>query len=50
MLSASSTSFIRETEQALNFGAEQIIIVRDHSDKAKLQAELKDQALILTVL
>jgi hypothetical protein len=50
MLPASSTSSMGETEQALNFGAEQTIIMRDHSAKAKLQAELKDQALILTVL
>lgn len=50
MLSTSSTSSMGETEQALDFGAEQAIIVRDHSAKAKLQAELKDQALILTIL
>lgn len=50
MLALSDTSSDEQPKQNLDFGAEQAIIVRDQSTKVKLQAELKDQALILTVL
>ncbi|ERF74595.1 hypothetical protein EPUS_00725 [Endocarpon pusillum Z07020] len=50
MLASGDTSSDEHPKQTLDFGAEQAIIVRDQSTKAKLQAELKDKALILTVL
>lgn len=50
MLASSDASSADQLKQTLDFGAEQAIIVRDQSTKAKLQAELKDKALILTIL
>ena len=50
MLASSGTRSADQPKQTLDFGAEQAIIVRDQSTKAKLQAEFKDKALVLTVL
>ena len=50
MLASSDTRSADQPKQNLDFGAEQAIIVRDRSTKAKLQAEFKDKALVLTVL
>ena len=50
MLASSDTRSADQPRQTLDFGAEQAIIVRDQSTKAKLQAEFKDKALVLTVL
>ena len=50
MLASSDTRSVDQPKQTLDFGAEQAIIVRDQSTKAKLQAEFKDKALVLTVL
>jgi len=50
MLASSDTRSADQPKQTLDFGAEQAIIVRDQSTKARLQAELKGKALVLTVL
>lgn len=50
ILASSDAPSDEQPKQTLDFGAEQAIIVRDQSTKFKLQAELKEQALILTVL
>ena len=50
MLASSDTPSDEQPKQTLDFGAEQAIIVRDQSTKVKLQAELRDKALILTIL
>lgn len=47
MLASSDNGF---TDRPLDFGAEQAIIVRDPDAKAKLQAELENEALILSIL
>ena len=38
------------SKHTLEFGAEQAILVRDHPTKALLQAQLKDAALVLTII
>ena len=38
------------SEKTAEFGAEQVILVHDDAAKAKLQAEIGDIALILTIL
>ena len=50
MLASSDTGSANRPKQTLDFGAEQAIIVRDPDTKAKLQAELGDKALVLTIL
>ena len=50
MLAATDTRPTDQPERSLDFGAEQAIIVRDQSTKARLQADLKDKVLVLTVL
>ena len=50
MLASSDTGSADRPKQNLDFGAEQAIIVRDPDTKAKLQAELGDKALVLTIL
>ena len=50
MLASSDTDSADRPKQTLDFGAEQAIIVRDPGTKAKLQAELGDKALVLTIL
>ena len=50
LLASSHTCSADKPRQSLDFGAEQAIIVRDQLTKAKVQAELKDKALVLTVL
>lgn len=50
MLASSDTGSADRPKQTLDFGAEQAIIVRDPATKAKLQAELGDKALVLTIL
>lgn len=37
-------------DKVANFGAEQVILVRDDDNKAKLQREIGDIALVLTIL
>ena len=50
MLVSSDTSTSDQPKQSLEFGAEQAVIVRDQGTKAKLQAKLKETALVLTIL
>ena len=50
MLASCDTSSADQPTRTLDFGAEQAIIVRDDSTKAKILAELKDKALVLTIL
>ena len=50
MLASSDTGSTDRPKQTLDFGAEQAIIVRDPDTKAKLQAEIEDKALVLTIL
>lgn len=50
MLASSDTGSADRPKETLDFGAEQAIIVRDPGTKAKLQAELGDKALVLTIL
>ena len=50
MLASSDTYSADQPKPTLDFGAEQVIIVRDQSTKARIQTELKGKALVLTVL
>ena len=50
MIASGRTPSVEQPQQHLDFGAEQAIIVRDQNTKTKLQAELEDQVLVLTVL
>ncbi|KAI9674244.1 MAG: hypothetical protein M1829_003791 [Trizodia sp. TS-e1964] len=50
MLASSDTGSADRPKQTLDFGAEQVIIVRNPDAKARLQAELGDKALVLTIL
>lgn len=50
MLSANLIGLVKLSDRLGDFGAEQVIIVRDDEAKIELQAELGSMALILTIL
>ena len=50
ILRTSNVGLVNLTDRVAEFGAEQVILVRDESMKAKLQGEIGDIALILTIL
>ena len=50
MFASSNLDSSEQPKQTLDFGAEQVILVRDQSAKAKLQEQFHDKALILTIL
>lgn len=41
---------VKLNDQVADFGAEQVILVRDEASKDKLQAQIGDTALVLTIL
>lgn len=50
ILSAKIIGLVKLNDQVADFGAEQVILVRDEASKDKLQAEIGDIALVLTIL
>lgn len=50
ILSAKMIGLVKLNDQVADFGAEQVILVRDEASKDKLQAEIGDIALVLTIL
>ena len=50
MLASSDSDIANQPKETLDFGAEQVILVRDKDTKLRLQAELQESALILTIL
>ena len=50
LLASSDSDSDHQPKQNLDFGAEQAIIVRDQNTKARLQSELGERALVLTIL
>ena len=49
ILRSSNVGLVNLSDRVADFGAEQVILVRDEGMKAKLQAEIGDIALILTI-
>ncbi|KAI9731582.1 MAG: hypothetical protein M1834_004702 [Cirrosporium novae-zelandiae] len=50
ILTAKHVGLVKLSERIADFGAEQVILVRDDDAKAKLQTEIGDAALVLTIL
>jgi superfamily I DNA/RNA helicase len=50
ILSAKMIGLVKLNDQIANFGAEQVILVRDDASKSKLQAEIGEISLVLTIL
>ena len=50
ILLTSNVGLVNLTDRSADYGAEQVILVRDEAMKTKLQAEIGDIALILTIL
>ena len=50
ILLTSNVGLVNLTDQSADYGAEQVILVRDEAMKTKLQAEIGDIALVLTIL
>ncbi|KAJ5669323.1 hypothetical protein N7462_010393 [Penicillium macrosclerotiorum] len=50
ILSAKMIGLVRLNDQVADFGAEQVILVRDEESKDKLQSQIGEVALVLTIL
>lgn len=50
ILSAKMIGLVKLNDQVADFGAEQVILVRDEASKDKLQAQIGEIALVLTIL
>ncbi|KAJ5674702.1 uncharacterized protein N7477_004636 [Penicillium maclennaniae] len=50
ILSAKMIGLVKLNDQIANFGAEQVILVRDDASKSRLQAQIGDISLVLTIL
>ena len=50
ILLTNKVGLVNLSDSAIDFGAEQVILVRDESAKAKLQTRIGDAALVLTIL
>ena len=47
---AKNVGLVKLSDRIADFGAEQVILVRDEEAKARLQADIGDVALVLTIL